>query len=86
VTPAAVSSPWAPRTAGSRTVAAGGGFDFGPDAIHGVRHAGTEPAVTIHAYSPALRGMGAYVVNPDGVLRRERIGGEVELGAPRGRW
>ena len=45
---------------GSRLVTAGEGFLFGPDAIHGVRHAGRSPAVTIHAYSPPLRGMGAY--------------------------
>lgn len=65
----------------SRVVRAGGRFHFGPDAIHGVRHAGDEPAVTLHAYSPPLRGMGAYVVDPDGVLRRERLPEEVELRA-----
>ena len=63
----------------SRLVAAGGSFAFGPEAIHGVRHAGSAPAVTIHAYSPPLRGMGSYSVDPDGVLRRERLGEEVEL-------
>ena len=63
----------------SRLVAAGEGFTFGPDAIHGVSHAGRAPAVTIHAYSPPLRGMGAYSVDPDGVLRRERLPEDVEL-------
>src|ERR1700759_5316613 len=31
-----------------------------PVAFHRVLHAGTGPAVTIHAYSPPLRRMGAY--------------------------
>ena len=57
----------------------GDGFAFGGDAIHGVRHAGTDPAVTIHAYSPPLRAMGTYSVDADGVMRRERIDEYVEL-------
>ena len=44
-----------------------------------MRHAGRSPAVTIHAYSPPLRGMGAYSVDPDGILRRERLPEDVEL-------
>ncbi len=54
-------------------------LEFGPADIHRVRHAGTEPAVTVHAYSPALRRMGAYVAGPDGVLLRHALDEEVEL-------
>ena len=65
----------------SRLVLAGGHFDFGPDTVHRVRHAGSAPAVTIHAYSPPLRGMGAYSADPDGVLRRRQVAEDVELRA-----
>ncbi len=54
----------------SATFGPGGAFAFGPGDIHRVRHAGGEPAVTIHAYSPPLDGMGAYLVEPDGRLQR----------------
>jgi predicted metal-dependent enzyme (double-stranded beta helix superfamily) len=63
----------------SRLVGAGEAFDFGPDVIHGVRHAGSAPTVTVHAYSPPLRGMGAYRVDPEGALRRELLAEDVEL-------
>ena len=47
-------------------------FNFGPGVIHRVRHHGTAPATTLHAYSPPLAGMGAYVER-DGRLYREEI-------------
>ena len=50
-------------------------------AIHRVLHAGTEPAVTIHAYSPPLRRTGAYAVTPDGILQRTAVPYEIELRA-----
>ena len=50
-------------------------------AIHRVLHAGGEPAVTIHAYSPPLRRTGAYRVGPRGDLQREAQPFEVELRA-----
>jgi predicted metal-dependent enzyme (double-stranded beta helix superfamily) len=53
-----------------RVAAAGDDFAFRPDDIHRVRHAGGPPAVTIHVYSPPLRRQGAYLVEPDGTLRR----------------
>src|SRR5689334_18615051 len=34
---------------------AGGHFHFEAADIHGVRHAGDEPATSVHVYSPALR-------------------------------
>ena len=63
----------------SRTVGAGGAFDFSASDIHRVLHAGVEPAVTIHAYSPPLVRMGSYAVEPGGQLRRHAVSYETEL-------
>jgi quercetin dioxygenase-like cupin family protein len=64
----------APR---ARRYGAGQTFAVAPAAIHRVRHAGDEPAVTLHAYSPPLTRMGAYEEGPDGVLlRHARPAGE----------
>ena len=49
---------------------AGETFDFTASEIHRVAHAGTAPAVTLHAYSPRLRRLGAYAVTPAGALQR----------------
>jgi hypothetical protein len=46
------------------------GFLSGPSDIHRVSHAGAEPAVTLHPYSPPLWRMGAYEVLDSGELRR----------------
>ncbi|HEY2637167.1 MAG TPA: cysteine dioxygenase family protein [Solirubrobacteraceae bacterium] len=71
------------RLDGSRPVEYGPGqtLGFGPADIHRVAHATGAPAVTIHAYSPALRRMGAYVRSPDGVLLRHALDEDVELRA-----
>jgi predicted metal-dependent enzyme (double-stranded beta helix superfamily) len=53
-----------------RLLAVGDSVSFGPSDIHRVRHCGSDPAVTLHAYSPPLQRMGAYVVGPDGLLAR----------------
>lgn len=58
------------RTASEGVYNAGQTFTVPPDAIHRVLHAGSSPAVTIHAYSPPLRRMGAYSEGPGGELRR----------------
>jgi predicted metal-dependent enzyme (double-stranded beta helix superfamily) len=63
----------------SRTVGAGGSFDFGAADIHRVLHAGDGPAVTIHAYSPPLVRMGSYEVEKNGQLRRHAVSYETEL-------
>jgi predicted metal-dependent enzyme (double-stranded beta helix superfamily) len=63
----------------SRIAHAGSTFAFGASDIHRVLHAGTEPAVTIHAYSPPLVRMGSYTIEPDGQLRRHAISHEEEL-------
>lgn len=68
----------APR---SRELSAGTTFTVPPTAIHRVLHAGVGPAVTVHAYSPPLRRMGAYRVGADGELQRESQPFEQELRA-----
>jgi predicted metal-dependent enzyme (double-stranded beta helix superfamily) len=62
-----------------QTISAGASFHFSPADIHRVRHCGSDPSVTIHAYSPPLLRMGAYVVAADGVLARRSISHEEEL-------
>jgi len=49
---------------------AGEGFCFDASRIHDVRHAGTEPAVSLHIYSPPLWRMGYYETGADGRLVR----------------
>jgi quercetin dioxygenase-like cupin family protein len=62
-----------------RTVDAGDSFHFAAADIHRVRHAGNDPAVTLHAYSPPLLRMGAYVIGEDGALAPADV---VRGGAP----
>jgi quercetin dioxygenase-like cupin family protein len=54
-------------------------FDFTAAEIHRVTHHGTRPAVTLHAYSPRLRRLGAYAVTPAGALQRHPLGYGEEL-------
>lgn len=63
----------------ARTAHAGSSFDFAASDIHRVLHAGSEPAVTIHAYSPPLVRMGSYSIEPSGQLRRHAVSHEEEL-------
>jgi predicted metal-dependent enzyme (double-stranded beta helix superfamily) len=56
-------------------------FSIPPNAIHRVVHAGREPAVTLHAYSPPLRRMGTYTVGAQGELERRPLTYEQELRA-----
>ena len=42
-------------------------------------HAGTAPAVTLHAYSPPLWRMGAYEILPGGALQRHSLSYAEEL-------
>lgn len=65
----------------SREVGAGETFVVPPVAIHRVLHAGNEPAVTIHAYSPSLRRTGVYRIATDGELERQSLPSEIELAA-----
>ncbi len=67
------------RVGGANIYGPGEVFDFEASEIHRVRHAGGPPAVTLHAYSPPLSRMGAYVIEGSGTLRREVIDETVEL-------
>jgi predicted metal-dependent enzyme (double-stranded beta helix superfamily) len=58
---------------------AGDVFDFDASHVHRMRQDRVAPAVSIHAYSPPLWRMGAYVVAPDGTLRRRSISYAEEL-------
>ena len=66
-----------PRT--DRLVRAGESFHFSASDIHRVRHAGSDPAVTLHVYSPPLLSMGAYVVDDNGRLERQSVPASEEL-------
>jgi predicted metal-dependent enzyme (double-stranded beta helix superfamily) len=66
-----------------REVAAGGVFSFDATDIHRVLHAGDEPAVTLHLYSPPLGRMGAYEVLGDGRLARRPVLPGAELAGAR---
>jgi hypothetical protein len=78
-------------TSDANTYFAGETFDFTASEIHRVTHAGTEAAVTLHAYSPRLRRLGAYAFSPGGALKRHPLGYGEELrpvaiaGSPAGR-
>lgn len=62
-----------------RVLVAGETFHFTSADIHRVRHAGSGPAVTLHAYSPPLQRMGAYFVDDEGVLARRPMSPAEEL-------
>lgn len=65
----------------ARTYRAGDAFRLSAMDIHRVRHAGSVPAVTLHAYSPPLQRMGAYLIGADGVLARRGMLAAEELRA-----
>jgi mannose-6-phosphate isomerase-like protein (cupin superfamily) len=58
---------------------AGASFYFSASDIHRVSHAGSEPAVTLHVYSPPLLRMGSYAIGDDGVLVRHTMSYREEL-------
>lgn len=62
-----------------RSFAAGDAFHFSAADIHRVRHGGSDPAVTLHVYSPPLARMGAYTIGDDGVLARRAVPSSQEL-------
>jgi quercetin dioxygenase-like cupin family protein len=69
----------APET---RVSGPGSTFVVPASAIHRVRHVGTGPAITIHAYSPPLVRVGAYRVRGNGELERLAQSWDEELRAP----
>jgi predicted metal-dependent enzyme (double-stranded beta helix superfamily) len=62
-----------------RAFRAGGSFHFSASDIHRVRHAGDDPSVTLHVYSPPLVKMGSYVIAERGVLERHPVSYRDEL-------
>jgi predicted metal-dependent enzyme (double-stranded beta helix superfamily) len=64
---------------GSAVYTRGQTFDFSSNDIHRVTHSGIAPAVTLHAYSPRLRRLGAYAVARDGALQRRPLAYGEEL-------
>lgn len=62
-----------------RAFAAGETFAFSAADIHRVLHCGSDPAVTLHVYSPPLLRMGAYYLDEDGLLARRAMAPEEEL-------
>ncbi len=71
---------WAQEPA-SEVFGPGDVLEFGPADIHRIRHEGDEPAITLHAYSPALKRMGAYVADKNGRLLRHAMDEDQELKA-----
>jgi predicted metal-dependent enzyme (double-stranded beta helix superfamily) len=67
-----------------REFRAGEAFHFAASDIHRVRHGGSDPAVTLHVYSPPLARMGAYEIADDGALQRRTMPSSQEL-RPQGR-
>jgi mannose-6-phosphate isomerase-like protein (cupin superfamily) len=67
------------RPSRSRNLGPGSIFTVPAVAIHRVLHAGTEPAVTLHAYSPPLVRTGAYRIGAEGELERELLSSQEEL-------
>ncbi len=64
-----------------RTVGSGEIVTIAREAIHRVRHSGTLPATTLHAYSPPLQRVGTYEVAGDGALLRHPRPAETRLEA-----
>ena len=56
------------RAVRSRPLAAGAVRSFGPAYVHDVRNAGDRPAVSVHAYSPALSLMRRYEMAQSGLV------------------
>jgi DNA-binding SARP family transcriptional activator len=54
-------------------------FHFGPTDIHRVYHSGDQPSTAIHAFSPPLRGLGAYARGHGGELLRHPLGPRDEV-------
>jgi quercetin dioxygenase-like cupin family protein len=65
----------------TRTLEKNATVTIAKEAIHRVRHAGNEPAVTLHAYSPPLSRVGTYEFADDGALLRHPRPAEIPLEA-----
>ncbi|QGN56848.1 cysteine dioxygenase family protein [Nostocoides sp. HKS02] len=63
---------WSAGEAHDRYLWEGEGRSFGPRHVHNVTNLGDRPALSVHVYSPALRGMTRYALL-DGRLRQTGI-------------
>jgi rhodanese-related sulfurtransferase/predicted metal-dependent enzyme (double-stranded beta helix superfamily) len=72
------------RRLAQRRIQSGEAAAFGPAHVHDVRHGGSGPATSIHAYSPPLVAMTYYSAGPHGLFARETIAVEGPEGS-RGR-
>jgi hypothetical protein len=57
---------------GARRLPVGGLRSFGPRYAHRVSNRGTEPALSVHAYGPALASQNYYRLGADGALLLDR--------------
>jgi predicted metal-dependent enzyme (double-stranded beta helix superfamily) len=64
-----------------RELGSGATVTIAKEAIHRVRHSGTAPAITLHAYSPPLSRVGTYEIADDGALLRHPRPAETPLEA-----
>jgi mannose-6-phosphate isomerase-like protein (cupin superfamily) len=64
-----------------RELTSGATVTIAKEAIHRVRHVGTQPAITLHAYSPPLSRVGTYEIADDGALLRHPRPAETPLEA-----
>ena len=58
---------WSRRTVHERVLPAGEGRTFGSHHVHDVHNLGDGPALSVHVYSPALRGMTRYALLDGGL-------------------
>lgn len=63
---------WSGGTAHDRYLWEGEGRTFGPHHVHNVANLGDRPALSVHVYSPSLRGMTRYALL-DGRLKQTAI-------------
>ena len=76
-----VEKRWVRHGLRSRRVSAGRSLGFPLGHVHDVGNTEPSPAVSVHAYSPPLRRVGAYVVGSGGTLARHPLGYGEELRA-----
>jgi quercetin dioxygenase-like cupin family protein len=65
----------------ARTLGKNDVLTIAKEAIHRVKHAGDQPAVTLHAYSPPLSRVGTYEFAENGALLRHPRPAETPLEA-----
>ena len=67
-----VERSWSRSTVQEQLLGEGEGRSFGRHHVHDVANVGDRPALSVHVYSPALRGMTRYALQ-DGTLRATAV-------------